>query len=402
MTEPVTPDKRFPGQAPDNGFPGQAPAGARSRTVRRAKILLIVVLVALAIGAVRTMISRSSNAKALEAGTAQQAKTYVKVASPTVNGGANTLQLPGSLQGAMQSPIAARASGYVKRWTKDIGSRVEKGDLLAEIESPEIDQQLSQAVAAREQAAASLALAKSTVARYEELRKTGMIAQQMLDERRSADVQAQATLAAADANVARLRDLQGFKRITAPFAGIITKRNVDVGDLIDAGGARPLFVLTQSDPLRVYVDVPQTYAHLVKVGQKVTIAQNEIRDRTFEGQVARTAGSIDTTSRTMQIEVALPNRDGTLLPGAYVQVSLPLQAGKETVIPTNALMFRSEGLRVASVDNAGKVKLVPIKVGRNFGQSVEVLEGIRGGERLVMNPSDSLAEGDVVIVSADR
>jgi len=222
---------------------------------------------------------------------------------------------------------------------------------------------------------------------------------QQLDERRSADVQAQASLAAADANVARLRDLQGFKRVVAPFAGIITKRNVDVGDLIDAGGARSLFILTQTDPLRVYVDVPQSYAHLVKVGQKVSVTQNEMRGRSFERQVARTAGSIDPATRTMQIEVALPNKDGALLPGAYVQVSLPLQAGKETVIPTAALMFRSDGLRVGSVDAAGKVKLLPVKVGRNFGQSVEVLEGIQGNEKLILNPSDSLTEGDVVIVA---
>jgi RND family efflux transporter MFP subunit len=376
-----------------------AQAGAQSRTVRRAKIVLGVVLIALAIGAVRTMMSRSSSAKALEAGTAQQAKTYVKVANPTVGGAGNTLQLPGSLQGAMQSPIAARASGYVKRWTRDIGSRVEKGELLAEIESPEIDQQLSQAVAAREQAAASLALAKSTVARYEELRKTGMIAQQMLDERRSADVQAQATLAAADANVARLRDLQGFKRVTAPFAGIITKRNVDVGDLIDAGGARPLFVLTQSDPLRVFVDVPQSYAHLIKVGQPVTVSQSEIRGKRFEGKVARTAASIDSTTRTMQIEIALPNKEGELLPGAYVQVAVPLAATREMVISTNTLMFRGEGVRVAAVDASGRVKLLPIKVGRNFGERVEVLEGLQGNERLVLSPPDSLAEGDQVAVA---
>jgi RND family efflux transporter MFP subunit len=370
------------------------------RTVRRAKIVALVVLLALAVGAGRTLMSRASNARALDAGIAEQAKTYVKVATPKVGGAATTVTLPGSLQGDSQTPISARASGYLKRWTHDIGTRVQKGDLLAEIESPEIDQQLSQAVAARQQAEAGLALARSTLVRYEELRKTGMIPQQQLEERRSAEVQGQANLAAAEANVERLRQLQAFKRITAPFAGVITKRNVDVGDLIDAGAARPLFVLTQTDPLRVYVDVPQTYAHLVKVGQAVTIMQAELRGKTFQGHVARTSGSLDAATRTMQIEVALPNRDGVLLPGAYVQVSLPLKAGDAVVIPTNALMFRGEGLRVATVDGAGKVKIVPVKVGRNFGQSVEVMEGIAGGERLVLNPSDSLAEGDVVTVAA--
>jgi RND family efflux transporter MFP subunit len=370
------------------------------RVLRRAKIVTIVVLVLLALGAGRTLWSRMSNARALEAGSAEHAKTYVKTTRPSTAGSGITLTLPGSLQGAVQSPISARGSGYLKRWTKDIGSRVEKGELLAEIESPEVDQQLSQARAARDQAAASLALAKSTMERWEELRRTGMVAQQQLDERRSAEAQARANLAAADANVERLRQLEGFKRIVAPFAGVITRRNVDVGDLIDAGGgaARALFVLTQTDPLRVYVDVPQSYAHLVKVGQAVTVTQSEMRGKSFVGKIARTSASIDANTRTMQIEVALPNREGELLPGAYVQVALPLAAGQGIVVSTNTLMFRSDGLRVASVDDAGKVRLLPIKLGRNFGQSVEVVEGLQGNERLVLNPSDSLAEGDVVTV----
>jgi RND family efflux transporter MFP subunit len=371
------------------------------RVVRRAKIALIVVLVALALGAGRTMWGRMSNARALEAGTAEHAKTYVKTTQPSTGGSGTSLTLPATLQGFVQSPISARGSGYLKRWTRDIGSRVEKGELLAEIESPEIDQQLSQARAAREQAAAGLTLATSTMKRWEELRKTGMVAQQQLDERRSADEQARANLAAADANVERLRQLEGFKRVVAPFAGVITRRNVDVGDLIDAGGGagRALFVLTQTDPLRVFVDVPQSYAHLVKAGQPVTITQSEFRGKAFEGKVARTAGSIDSGTRTMQIEIALPNREGELLPGAYVQVVLPLAASREIVVSTNTLMFRSEGLRVASVDASGRVKLLPIKIGRNFGQTVEVVEGLQGTERLVLNPPDSMAEGDQVVVA---
>jgi RND family efflux transporter MFP subunit len=374
----------------------------KARVLRRARIVTIVVLLVLAVGGARTLWSRSSNARALEATTSEQAKVYVRVASPTVGGAGNTLELPGTLQGRMQAPIAARANGYVKRWTKDIGARVEKGELLAEIENPEIDQQISQAVATRDQTAASLALSKRTVERSEELRKSGMVAQQLLDEHRNAVAVAQANLAAAEANLARLKDQQGYKRVVAPFAGIITKRNVDVGDLIDGGAARALFILSQTDPLRVYVDVPQSYANLVKPGQKVTISQNEVRGRTFEGEVARTAGAIDPASRTMQIEVTLPNRDGALLPGAYVQVALPLAAGERVAIPTNALMFRSEGLRVAAVDAAGKVTFLPVKVGRNFGQSVEVVDGVSGRERLVLNPSDSLAEGDIVTVAAEK
>jgi len=372
------------------------------RVLRRAQIVMLVVLAILVLGGARTLWSRSSNAKVLESGTAENARQYVKLVSPASGGKGSVVSLPGSLQGYVQAPIGARATGYLKRWTHDIGSRVEKGELLAEIDSPELDQQLSQAMAARQQAAASLSLAQSTVERWEALRKKDVVAQQELDEKRSGDAQARANLAAADANVERLRELQGFKRVVAPFAGVITRRNVDVGDLIDNATGRALFVLTQTDPLRVYVNVPQAYAHLVKAGQQVTVTQAELSGRSFQGRVERTAGAIDTATRTLQVEVALPNREGVLLPGAYVQVQLPLAAGKDMTLTSNALMFRSEGIRVASVDAAGKVKLLPVRVGRNFGDRVEVLDGLKGDERLVVNPPDSLVDGDIVTVVADK
>jgi RND family efflux transporter MFP subunit len=373
----------------------------RAEVVRRTKILAVVVLVLLAAGAARTVVSRMSNARALEAGTAERAKVYVKIAVPKTGEAGQTLSLPGTLQGFVQSPIAARASGYLRRWYRDIGSRVEKGELLAEIETPEIDQQLSQAIAARQQAAASLDLARSTVERWEGLRKKDAVSQQELEERRSANAQAAANLAAAEANVGRLRQLEGFKRVVAPFAGLITRRNVDVGDLIDAGsnGGRPLFLLAQTDPLRVYVNVPQTYAQLVRPGQKVVVTQAELRGRTFEGEVARTSASIDATTRTMQIEIALPNRDGTLLPGAFVQVALPLAASQALLIPTTALLIRGEGIRVAAVDAGGRVHLRPVRIGRNYGETVEVLDGVRETDKLVLNPSDSIAEGDNVTIA---
>jgi RND family efflux transporter MFP subunit len=345
---------------------------------------------------------RISNARSLEAGAAEANKQYVKTVIAKVGGEGQTVQLPGTLQGFVQAPLSSRTSGYLKRWTKDIGSRVEKGELLAEIESPEIDQQLSQAMAAREQSAASLGLARSTVERWEALRKKDVVAQQELDEKRSGFAQAQANVAAADANVERLRQLEAFKRIVAPFSGIVTRRNVDVGDLIDAGSGRPLFILTQADPLRVYVNVPQAYAHLVKPGQKVSIIQAELRDRAFEGKVERTAAAIDAATRTMQVEISLPNRDGALLPGAYVQAALPLAASRDLVIPTNALIFRAEGIQVATVDSGGKVKLAGVKVGRNFGNTVEVLDGLKGGEQLVLNPPDSMTDGDQVTVVPNK
>jgi RND family efflux transporter MFP subunit len=374
----------------------------RRQILRRTRWIALIVLVLLALGAGRTMFSRMANAKTLESGAAEQGKQYVKTALPKTGSTGQTLALPGTLQGEVQSPIAARASGYLKRWTKDIGSRVEKGELLAEIETPEIAQQLSQAVAAREQASASLALANSTVDRWESLRKKDVVSQQELDERRSGVVQARANVAAAEANVLRLRQLDDFKRVTAPFAGVITKRNVDVGDLIDAGngGGRALFVLTKTDALRVYVNVPQTYAQLIKPGQAVNVTQAELRGQSFKGTVARTAGAIDAATRTMQVEISLPNPNGALLPGAYVQVALPMAASTVLRVPTNALLFRADGSRVALVDGAGRISLRTVQIGRNLGEEVELLGGVSSTDRLVLNPTDSLADGDVVVVAS--
>jgi RND family efflux transporter MFP subunit len=379
---------------------GDLPPPATNARVRRGtRIATVVVLVLLAVGAGRTIVGRMANARVLEANVGEHSAIYVKTTFARTSSAGQTLALPGSLQGFQQSPLAARSAGYVKRWTKDIGAHVEKGELLAEIESPEIDQQLFQLEAARQQAAAGLVLARSTVERWEALRKKDVVSQQELDERRSGASQAVANLAAADANVQRLRQLQGFTRITAPFAGVITRRNVDVGDLIDSSG-KVLFVLTQMDPLRVYVNVPQSYAQLVQRGQKVVVSQSELRGRTFPGEVARTSASIDAATRTMQVEIALRNQDGALLPGAYVQVELPLAASPTLTVSTNVLLFRGEGTRVAVVDAANKVRLRPVTLGRNLGQSIELLEGVGARDRLVVNPSDSLAEGDAVIVAA--
>ena len=385
--------------SPIDSTPPADPA-ARAKVVRGTRIVAVVVVLLLAVGAGRTIVGRMANARVLEANVAASATPYVRTTVVRSGEGGQTLALPGTLQGFQQAPIAARAAGYVRRWTKDIGSHVAKGEVLAVIESPEVDQQLSQAEAARQQAAAGLALAKSTVDRWEALRRKDVVSQQELDERRSGATQAAANLAAADANVQRLRQLQGFTRVTAPFDGVITRRNVEVGDLVDSSG-KTLFVLTQMDPLRIYVNVPQSYAQLVRAGQKVVVTQAELRGRTFTGEVARSAGAIDPATRTMQVEINLPNRDGTLLPGAYVQVDLPLAGAKTLVVPTNVLLFRGEGTRVALVDADHRVRLKPVTLGRNLGESIEVLGGVADGDRLVVNPSDSLAEGDAIAIGDD-
>ncbi|ARP90815.1 efflux transporter periplasmic adaptor subunit [Bordetella genomosp. 9] len=371
----------------------------RERIVRRTRLLVLAVMILLALGAARTVVSRIQNASELQAGTRERALQYVQTTLPSEPQKGQTLALPGTLQGYVQAPLSARASGYLKRWTKDIGSRVQQGELLAEIETPEIDQQLSQAIASREQAKAALALANSTLARWEALRRKDVVSQQDLDEKRGNAAQAAANLAAAQANEQRLRQLESFKRIVAPFPGIITRRNVDVGDLIDAGSGRPLFLLSQTDPLRVYINVPQRYAQQVKVGEHVTIRQAELGGEGFPGTIARTAGSIDLATRTMQVEVSLRNPEGRLLPGAYVQVALDLPAGDTLAVPTNALLFRREGAMVAVVASDGRVALRRVTLGRNYGQSIEVIDGVGPADRLVLNPADSLATGDIVQVA---
>jgi len=234
------------------------------------------------------------------------------------------------------------------------------------------------------------------------LRQKDVVAQQDLEERRNAVATATANLAAAEANVQRLRQMEGFKRVLAPFAGVVTRRNVDVGDLIDAGAGRVLFTMAQTDPLRIYVNVPQSYASRIQPGQPVIVTQAELQGQKFEGKVARTAGAIDIATRQMQVEIALPNPDGSLLPGAYVQVEVPLPPSKMLSVPENALLFRAEGTRVAIVDAQGKVHLQPVTLGRNYGGSIEVLSGLQGNEQLVLNPSDALAEGDTVTIAPPK
>ncbi len=374
----------------------------RGQILRRARLTALVAVLLLAAGAGWTLIDRHHQGQALAAVTERLAQVHVNVTQAQVNRQAMALILPGTLQGIVESPIYARATGYVVRWYKDIGASVAKGEVLAELDTPEIDQQLSQAIAARDQTAASVTLARSSKERWEALRRKDAVSQQELDERNSAFVQAQANLEAAQANVRRLQQQQAFKRITAPYAGTITRRNIDVGDLVDAGNAgsaRALFMLAQTDTLKTNLYVPQANAQSVSVGQPVVIRQTELPGQTFEGKIARTAGAIDTATRTMQAVVHLPNADRRLMPGAYVEVELQASRSERLVVPANTLLFRAEGARVAIVDDNGKVRLQPVSIGRNFGRSFEIISGITRQDRIVVNPPDSLADGDVVTVA---
>ena len=368
--------------------------------LRRAKFIVGGIVGVLLIGAVIVLVLRSFHAGALETSTTLHARRYVTTIVPKAGGDGQPLTLPGTLLGVIESTVYARSNGYVVRWVKDIGSSVKKGELLAEITAPEIDQELSQAVSARDQAAASASLAKSTADRWQALRQRDAVTQQDLDERLSTYSQAAANLAAAEANVGRLRKLQGFNQVVAPFDGVVTRRNVDVGDLVNAGNGgsgQALFGVAQVDPLRLYVYVPQVYARQINIGDAVTVTLAERGGEQYRGTIARTARAIDTATRTMQVEIRVPNPGNALITGSYVQVMLPVNAQSlALVVPTNVLLFRPDGTRIALVDAGGKVHLTTVKLGTDFGSSVEVLSGLNAADRVVVNPADSLADGDVV------
>ncbi len=333
------------------------PDAEAKRVVKRAKYFAGGVVAVLLAGAVVVLVLRSFHARALESSTELHAKQYVTTTNPKQNHDGLPVTLPGTLLGVIESTIYARSSGYVVRWTKDIGASVKKGELLVQITAPEIDEQLNQAIASRAQTAASEALAKSTAARWQSLREKDAVTQQDLDERLSAYAQARSDLAAAEANVSRLRSTQGFNNVAAPFDGVLTRRNIDIGDLVNAGNGgtgSALFTVAKTDPLRLYVYVPQVYASQIKAGDAVTVTLAERVGEQYQGTVARTARAIDTTTRTMQVEIRVPNPTGSLIVGSYVQVLLPIK-GDNTglVVPTNVLLFRPKGTYVAVVNERG-------------------------------------------------
>lgn len=376
----------------------------RVREAGASRLLAIVVLIviALAVAGVLRLLQRRTEFRALAKETEVMAVPTVAVIHPSAEAPQEDIVLPGTMQAFVESPIYARTNGYLKRWYHDIGTRVKQGELLAEIDTPEVDQELSQAQAARQQSAANVALAKSSAERWQSLRKSDSVSQQESDERTSQYLQMLASLAASEANVKRLQDLESFKRIYAPFSGVITRRNADVGNLINAGntGARQeLFTLAQNDPIRVFIYAPEILAPGVKPGLTTYLEVTQYPGRRFEGKVARTANNIDPATRTLLTEVDVSNSRGELLPGGYAQVHLRLQVkGERVQLPGNALLFRSEGLRAVIVDSSNHVHLRPIIVGRDYGNSLEILQGVSKEDWIVLNPPDSLEDGALVRV----
>jgi multidrug efflux system membrane fusion protein len=380
----------------------EAPPELPPAPTGRAKIMVGVVLLVLLVAGLITLLTRRSETNALAKETDAAAIPTVAVVQAKPVTGENELVLPGNLQAYIESPIFARTNGYLLRWYKDMGSKVEKGELLASIDTPEVDQELSQTRAAREQIRAALGLAKISADRWANLRKTDSVSQQEADQQASGYQQAQANLAAADANVRRLEEMESFKNVYAPFSGVLTRRNVDPGALINSGAqasGRELFDVARVDPLRVYVSVPQAYAPSMKVGVKATVTLQEFPGQKFTGTIVRTADAIDMATRTLNTEVDVPNKDSKLLPGSFGQVHFAVgNAVQRITIPVNAMLFRAEGPQVAVVGPDDKVELRSIVIGRDFGPTLEILGGIEPSDRIIINPSDSLEAGQQVRV----
>lgn len=381
----------------------QPPPELPAAPPRKALMIVGLVLLVLVIAGAITLIGRASHERALAKETERETIPTVAVVHPLAEKPDEELVLPGSLQAYEESPIYARTSGYLVRWYKDIGSRVKQGDLLATIDTPEIDQELNQTKAARQQIVAQLELAKISAERWENLRKSDSVSAQEADQQTSGYKQAQANLAAADANVRRLEQLEGFKKVYAPFSGVLTKRNVDPGALINAGAGaagRELFDIARVDPLRVYTSVPQAYAPYIKVGALTTVTLQEFPGQKFSARIARTAESIDPNTRTLLTEVDVPNKDGRLLPGSFGEVHFAVGSNVDKVtVPVNAMLFRSEGPRLAVVGPDKKVELRAINIGKDYGTSLEILGGVGTGDRVIINPSDSLEPGQAVNVA---
>jgi len=369
------------------------------------KALTIVgafVLLLLVAGAI-TLWTKASHGRALAKETERESVPTVAVVYPQSEKPDEELVLPGSLQAFEESPIYARTSGYLVRWYRDIGSKVTKGELLAHIDTPEVDQELNQTRATRQQILAQLEIAKISADRWENLRKSDSVSAQEADQQTSGYKQAQANLAASDANVRRLEQLEGFKDVYAPFTGVLTRRNVDPGALINAGAGaagRELFDIARVDPLRVFTSVPQAYAPNIKVGEQTAVTLQEFPGQKFVGQVARTAEAIDPGTRTLLTEVDVPNKDGRLLPGSFGEIHFAVGTNVNKVtVPVNAMLFRSEGPRVAVVAPNNRIELRPINIGRDYGTTLEILGGVSTADRVVINPPDSLEDGQPVNVA---
>ncbi|CAM2191179.1 Multidrug resistance protein MdtA [Paraburkholderia kururiensis] len=369
--------------------------------------VVVAVLVVLALAA-QGIWSRHDAQAALEREAVHASQLSVEVVHPQKSSAGLDLVLPGNVQAFLDTPVYARTNGYLKKWYADLGAHVKAGQLLAEIDTPEVDDQLRAARADLANAQANYALAKSTADRWMGMLQTKSVSKQETDEKVGDMLAKKGTLDAARFNVARLEKLQSFQKVLSPFDGIVTARNVDVGALIDAGSsggpAKELFHVAQADRLRVYVNVPQAYALQIKPGESAFLTLTETASKHYPGKVVRTAGAVDPQQRTMLVEVDVDNASGEVLPGAYAQVHFTLGAGAAPLtVPGNALLFRPDGVKVATVDNGQHgqhVKLVTVTLGTDFGTRVAIASGLSGDEQVIVNPQDSIVDGAPVRIVA--
>lgn len=369
----------------------------------RAAVIAVAVLACVAVVVASGVLPRLRARQVLREQTRLSAEPAVTVVRPERGNLAEEVVLPGNIQAFIDAPIYARTNGYLKKWYFDIGARVKQGQLLADIETPEVDQQLQQARADLATNEADLKLAQITAERYVGLFKTDSVAKQDVDNAVQNAAAKAAVVKSAQANVRRLEQLVSFEKIYAPFDGVITARNTDIGQLIDSGAAngvqRELFHMAAINKLRVFVNVPQVYSHAAKPGIKADLTLPEIPGRRFEGTLVRTADAIDPATRTLLVEVDVANLTGLLFPGAYAEVHFKIRSDKSTlIIPSESVVFRSEGVRVPVVVNRNRAALIPVVLGRDFGRTMEVLSGLEDDAQVISDPPDSLVDGETVRV----
>jgi RND family efflux transporter MFP subunit len=380
------------------------PSDTRRLKATAQKVLIVLVIVAILIaiiGVASRLISRSH----LKKRTADDAQMTVVTTKPDSSGADNELVLPGNVSAFMEAPIYARTNGYLKVWYTDIGARVHKGQLLAEIETPEVDRQLAQARADLDTAIANSHLALTTNARWQTLAGKQAVSRQDADEKAGDAAAKVASEASARQNVKRLEDLESFKRVLSPFDGVVTARNTDVGALINAGetSGAELFRVADIRTLRVFAQVPEPYAVATRAGLNAELHFAEHPGDAYPAKTVRTSHALDPAARTLQVELELDNRDGQFFPGAYTEVHFKLPSDKKTLrLPSNTVLFRDTGIQVATVDQSHKIRLKTIGEGRDFGKTIEVLNGLDPNDDVVVNPSDSIEDGMPVRIAPPK
>jgi RND family efflux transporter MFP subunit len=379
-----------------------SPVAADGRDPRRVNVYFLAPLVVALALAAWGEIGRVKARNSLAEETANDATSTVVTVNPTRTDLGEELILPGTVQAFVEAPIYARTNGYLKTWYTDIGSTVKRGQLLAEIDTPEVDQQLAQAIADLATARANETLSNTTNARWKELLETESVSKQDAEEKAGDSAAKKATAAAAVANVSRLRELESFKRVVAPFDGIITARNTDIGALINAGQSAgyELFRLADTHKLRIYVQVPEPYASAAKPGLEAQLRFSEQQGKSYTATVVRTSNALDPGLRTLQVELQLDNAKRELFPGAYAEAHFKLPGEVQSLrLPANTVLFRAQGLQVATVDGHHRIQLKSIVEGRDFGNSIEVLSGLDADDAVVINPPDSIVSGAIVRVA---